>query len=357
MRDPVRVRRFESGALFSALAYALVCLALLMWNSARLWARAEPLPDPWRELAQMSINWLAPEPLRDRLACLQAPLALDFDASEACHPRPGPAVAPPPPTPPAQMAPGSSGSTPPSTLPPSSPAGSSASPPSAANGARPSSSSIPDRSSIIFAGDSLANGYAAGGELALRESGSARPAVDAGRISTGLVNVSYHDWPAQARRLCSQKPAAFVFSFGSNDPMDLRDGGARHKFGSPEWIEAYAARAEAMVRIAHACGAKAAWVELPPMRDPSFESKMIPIRKAQARACSLADACLRPFSDLDDALTREFRSQTQVGSHLEPLRAADGVHMTPQGYLHVARLALRDLGLLGERAVAQQAKR
>jgi hypothetical protein len=308
----------EGFAAFYA-ATALAIAACGMWNAHRLHARAELLADPARAWAQSAVESFASPGLLSRERALGALLSESYEASPALAELP-------------------------------------ALPIKAASQSAPQHLSaaaiaiqaprLADHAieTVVFAGDSLANGYAAGASRALAEFKSKAKALDEGKISTGLVSQSYFDWPARAKALCKSKPGAMVFSFGSNDPIDMKIGGAYVRFGSEAWSEAYAARAAAMVEAAHECGARAVWLMLPPMREESMRTKARKISAAQDKACKLADACVRPFEGLGDGLDSSFKERAVVSGKSKLLRAEDGIHMAPEGYYAVAKQALESLG-------------
>lgn len=320
--------RVEGESRLRAFAgfYLGLCTALAgigFWNSERLMARADMLAEPARSWSQAGLDTMASEGARARLGAIQKVLLMGFEAPALllAQREPGLAVGAEPAA--ASVARAKVG----------------------AGGAGTGAGSGGAMSMVFFAGDSLANGYAAGGSAALVKAKSSVKARDYGKVSTGLVSKSYFDWSARVAELCKSKPSAFVFSFGSNDPMDMREGAVFVKFGSAAWREAYGSRAAGVVAAAHACGAKAVWLNLPPMRAQAMSGNAKIIRAAQERACSEADACVDPFSDLAEPLGKEFAEYGSIDGKRRLLRAQDGVHMAPEGYLTVARQALEALGV------------
>lgn len=305
--------------------YAATLIAIAacgLWNASRLHARAELLSDAARTWAQSAIETFAPTWLMSRERALGAVLSQSYQPQDATitlarinvtdnagqHLR------------------------------------SEASPQQHEQNSV-SAPTINPMDTVVFAGDSLANGYAAGAARALGEIKSKTKALDEGKISTGLVSQSYFDWPARAKIICASKPGAIVFSFGSNDPIDMKIGGVYARFGSSTWTDAYEARAAAMVETAHQCGARAVWLMLPPMREASMQKKAQAIAEAQQKACKLADACIQPFRGLGDGLDQTFKERAMISGKSKLLRAEDGIHMAPEGYYAVAKQALEGLGI------------
>ena len=194
---------------------------------------------------------------------------------------------------------------------------------------------------IAFVGDSFANGYAAAG----KSTPLGYSSKDFGRHSTGLVVKSYYDWIGATEKICEQsKPAVFIFSFGANDPQDIKSDKGYLRFGSSDWKSEYAQRATKLVSIAHNCGAKAAWLALPPMREAGYEKKMDVIRLAQDEACQKSDACVPPPEEFSPCC-QQFSSSGRIDGKNKLLRAADGIHRAYDGYLLSVKATYKMLNL------------
>lgn len=301
------------------LSLAFVFLGIVIWNSDRLLARSEFIQNESMRIWTSSlIDTIAPEHIRPRIRSIQIALSSDF---------PSPSKIP--------LAPQG-----PSTILVEQPLL------KINQDNAQATIKIIEISNVIFAGDSLANGYAAGAARALHESKSLIKSVDEGIISTGLVAKSYFDWQQKIEDLCKKHPSAIVFSFGSNDPMDMRSDSTVLRFGTVEWNTAYSERATAIVSTAKACGAKTVWLSLPPMRDLEMQKKAKKLHAAQDKACRLADICVQPFSTLNAHLSETYQERALLAGKERLLRAQDGIHMAPDGYYAVATQALHGLGIV-----------
>lgn len=311
--DSILTRQFS----LAYLSLSFVLLGIGFWNSDRLFARSEFIQNESQRIwASALIDTIAPESLRPRLRSIQLALSSDF-------PSPSKIAL-------AQQEP--------STILAEQPV-------LKANHDNSTTTKNNEITNVIFAGDSLANGYAAGAARALHESKSAAKSVDEGKISTGLVSKSYFDWQRKVEDLCKKHPSAIVFSFGSNDPMDMRSGAAILRFGTDEWTAAYSDRATTVVSTAKACGAKTVWLSLPPMRDIEMQKKAKKLNAAQYKACRLADVCVQPFSSINANLSEAYQDRARLAGKERLLRAQDGIHMAPDGYYAVASQALHGLGV------------
>ena len=89
-----------------------------------------------------------------------------------------------------------------------------------------------------------------------------RPDLDVvreGKYSTGLSRQDYFDWPAQLEKLVGKyNPDMVVICMGANDPQDIIDETRkRHHADSESWKTIYRSRAERLLAVATAKGAKA----------------------------------------------------------------------------------------------------
>ena len=193
---------------------------------------------------------------------------------------------------------------------------------------------------IAFLGDSFANGYAASAKPFAPQGYKTK---DFGRHSTGLTVKSYFDWQAQTEKVCqSEHPEVMVFAFGANDAQDIKTDKGYLRFGTPAWSEEYEKRASRIAQTAKSCSAKFAWLELPPMRDPKYNDKMLVVKAAQAKACSASDACIKPDPVFGECCGN-FADSGMVNGKRKPLRASDGIHLSADGYAIYSKKAIGSL--------------
>ena len=157
--------------------------------------------------------------------------------------------------------------------------------------------------------------------------------INAHKVSSGLCNTEYYDWPKTAGDLAQQyHPDIVLLTMGPNDGQDIYVPHKRLKLGSQEWHDEYVARFTNLVKDAASTGAKVYWFSVPVMRDASLESKMTSIRAAQQEALSKL-----PLVTVIDETARfhdaqgHFIEKGLVEGKLRTLRAGDGVHLTATG--------------------------
>jgi lysophospholipase L1-like esterase len=157
--------------------------------------------------------------------------------------------------------------------------------------------------------------------------------INAHKVSSGLCNTEYYDWPKTAGDLAKQyHPDIVLLTMGPNDGQDIYLSGKRLKMGSDAWHAEYVSRFRSLVADASSTGAKVYWFSVPVMRDASLESKMVHIRDAQRDALSQ----MPQVTIIDE--TADFRDEDghfiekgKVDGKLRTLRAPDGVHLTAAG--------------------------
>lgn len=145
-----------------------------------------------------------------------------------------------------------------------------------------------DKPCILLVGDSMMmEGFGPMLQRALR----ARPDVDVireGKYSTGLSRVDYFDWGSRLAELVRRDaPDLIVICLGANDPQDIiDDSGKRHHADSASWAEIYQGRAENLLRVATAGGARVIWVGLPIMSKEPYSTRIRRLSNLQKAACA-----------------------------------------------------------------------
>lgn len=184
---------------------------------------------------------------------------------------------------------------------------------------------------LWIAGDSLAGslGPALGQQTA--DTGVVAPVYDS-RVSSGLANPGFYDWPKHATsELARLDPEAVAFIIGTNDYVIVSGTQA----SGAAWVAGYTARTEAMMKL----------LVGPEQRTVYWVSP--PIMKSEKMA-----AAVREIGDLQRGVARQFPTVTFIDAYTlfddadgeytattkDPntgrtisLRAGDGVHFSPDG--------------------------
>ena len=158
--------------------------------------------------------------------------------------------------------------------------------------------------------------------------------VREGKYSTGLSRQDYFDWPAQLEKLVGKyNPDMVVICMGANDPQDIIDETRkRHHADSESWKTIYRSRAERLLAVATAKGAKAVWVGLPVMGKEPYSTRVRRLSELQKEACETYHAS---FVDTVKVLADAQGNYTTFkvddkGRHVR-LRYKDMVHVTEDG--------------------------
>jgi uncharacterized protein len=184
---------------------------------------------------------------------------------------------------------------------------------------------------LWIAGDSLAGslGPALGEQTA--DTGVVAPVYES-RVSSGLANPGFHNWPKRAAtELARLDPEAVAFIIGTNDYVIV--SGSRGQGAA--WVADYTARTEAMMELLVGPEERTVyWISPPVMRSERM------------------DAAVRQIGDLQRTVAREFPTVTFIDAHallddedgeytstmVDPetgrtitVRAGDGVHLSPDG--------------------------
>jgi hypothetical protein len=213
------------------------------------------------------------------------------------------------------------------------------------DGAPPSDVRIPterDRLRVVVVGDSLSQGLApALGELF--DPSSVR-VLSLGRISTGLARPDYFNWQAALRRIVDEvRPDVVFVLLGTNDDQPIVTGEATVDLGTTDWTYAYRERAAAFLREATSAGTHVIWVGIPVVAERErwdFYRRLNGVYADTAAADPLAAYVdsWRLLETRDGGYAAYLRNERGV---LQEMRAGDGFHFTPNGYLYLGRAAIR----------------
>jgi hypothetical protein len=203
---------------------------------------------------------------------------------------------------------------------------------------------VDDSYSILIVGDALAGGMGAGlARMAEAEPGFA--VVNRFNETSGLARTEVYDWAAKLPKIMEGRSfKAAVVLIGANDRQMIRDGNFRYPFNSPEWVNAYKSRVDAVLDVLMAQNIRVLWVSLPPMGKPDYEADMQVIlalqrERVEAKGAKFVD--IRPaFSNPDGTYTDTGPDDTGT---VRKLRSRDGVTFFKQGNNRLGQLLLEVL--------------
>lgn len=213
------------------------------------------------------------------------------------------------------------------------------------DGALPSDIRIPterDRLRVVVVGDSLSQGLAPA--LAELFDPSSARVLSLGRISTGLARPDYFNWQAALRRIVDEvRPDVVFVLLGTNDDQPIVTSEGTVDLGTTDWTYAYRERAAAFLREATSAGTRVVWVGIPVVAERErwdFYRRLNDVYADAAAADPLAAYVdsWRLLETRDGGYAAYLRNERGV---LQEMRAGDGFHFTPNGYLYLGRAAIR----------------
>ena len=188
-------------------------------------------------------------------------------------------------------------------------------------------------------GDSMADGLWAGLYRELQDMPDVR-LVRLSQPSTGLARYDYVNVQDRtAQQFSQQRIDIAVFLIGTNDRQAMQGDGQVHPYGEAAWRDAYGRRVDALAGLARENGAAVYWVGLPRMRSDRAEAGAELVNDIFA---ARATAGGYPFIDTapvtsDADMQYAAYLPTGPGGARQLARAQDGIHMTMNGYLVLAR--------------------
>lgn len=197
-----------------------------------------------------------------------------------------------------------------------------------ARNCRPLSTDEPLR--LWVGGDSLAGSLGpALGELA-GETGVVQPYFDS-RVSSGLGNPGFFDWPEHATtEMARLDPEIVVFIIGTND-FSVVSG--------DNWKQAYTAKVDTMMKTLVGPDRSVYWLGAPTLRDDDMDAAVVQVnaiaRDAAARHSSVHYVdTYKLFADTDGTYSGDLPDES---GKVITMRAGDGVHLTTGGADYLAR--------------------
>ncbi|HEY8602385.1 MAG TPA: DUF459 domain-containing protein [Thermomicrobiales bacterium] len=194
---------------------------------------------------------------------------------------------------------------------------------------------------MYVAGDSFAEWLGADLTSFGQRSGVVSTSTD-GKISSGLANPAFFDWPARlSQAVASNPPDVVVIILGANDLNGVSSSAGYFAPGTPGWMAEYGRRQAEIMDIVGKSGAQLYWIGQPPMRDPGQNNAAHAVNQS-----ALAQIASRPwvhyvdswalFSDTNGNYTA---SMTDVTGRTIVLRQGDGLHLSREGTTWLASAA------------------
>lgn len=185
----------------------------------------------------------------------------------------------------------------------------------------------------VLAGDSVMGEIAFGMQRWAAKS-HAWTIVDAHKVSSGLSNSGYYDWPATFHSLMeAHHPQVVLMMVGANDGQDIFEAKHRQPFGSEGWRAAYGARVQTILKDAAARCVTVYWTLPPIVRESSLEKRMTIIRQVLRQELDTAGPLVHVI-DMNQSFVDgqgRYKESVPYKGKLRALRSDDGVHLTWSG--------------------------
>lgn len=213
---------------------------------------------------------------------------------------------------------------------------------------------------LWIAGDSLAGSLGPSLGDMTAATGVVQPVFDS-RVSSGLTNPSFFDWPQHAQQEVARlNPEAIVFIIGANDANVEPDTPTGQ---TPSWAAQYRTLVEQMLAIFSAGSSPRTiyWVGAPTMRDPAFSQRVKELDDvvrgvvAQHPGAVYVDS-YSLFAGPDGKYAPKL---PDANGNPVLVRAGDGIHFTPDGGDRLASAVFKLLDAkwrITAQAVPSQAK-
>ncbi|MFM7271687.1 MAG: DUF459 domain-containing protein [Actinomycetes bacterium] len=198
---------------------------------------------------------------------------------------------------------------------------------------------------LWIAGDSLAGSLGPSLGNLTASTGVVAPVYDS-RVSSGLANPSFFNWPKHAAsELARLRPEAVAFIIGTND-FPIVSG--KQVQGSA-WATDYAARTEAMMRLLVGPQQRTVfWISPPIVRDTKMAAALRQIGEVQRTVARRFPTVvwIDAYSLFDDAQGEYASRVVDEDGETISVRAGDGVHFSPEGGDYLARVVFGEIDQL-----------
>lgn len=191
-----------------------------------------------------------------------------------------------------------------------------------------------DNCTILMIGDSVMGDIDFSMQRMIKKDFPSWKVIDGHKVSSGLTNQTYYDWPATAKKLVEKYKPDYVFVLlGTNDAQGMMFNGKGLAFSKEPWVTEYSNRVNQIKDIIEGNKSSWYWIGLPVTKDKSFNSRLQVIRDIQSEQTKEHYISVESIFGKND--------------HSEPinmkLRANDGIHLNSSGSDLVAKELLNKL--------------
>lgn len=178
---------------------------------------------------------------------------------------------------------------------------------------------------VLMLGDSVMGDVAMSLKRKIKKLNPDWVIIDAHKVSTGLTNSSYYNWPEIANELIEAKKPAYVYILmGMNDAQPMMIGNKGYLFGKETWLGEYKNRVNAIIKGLEDANINTwKWIELPSVANSEFNNKLDVIRTIQK-----AEVPEEKFIEVDSLVGSYV---TTPNKNEIKTRAGDGIHLNVKG--------------------------
>ncbi len=158
--------------------------------------------------------------------------------------------------------------------------------------------------------------------------------VQKGKVSSGLCRPDFYNWPVRLYDFTARyHPKLILICIGTNDTQQIRTGQGVLEFRSQAWEREYRRRILTLIGIARDAGAEVVFVSPPIMGREKLRSGVEYVNGVIKKVC-VQDRVLfidlwKLLADSSGNYQRYWHNSPEL--YPTPLRAADGVHVAPEG--------------------------
>ena len=203
------------------------------------------------------------------------------------------------------------------------------------------------RCTVLEIGDSLGEDLGIGLEQVLAQT-SGLNLVMLDKVSTGLANSWYYNWPVHlGADLKRYDPQLVIVMLGGNDRQGMQVNGCTLVCGTAAWQKAYLADIREIITETTSTGAYVLWIGLPIMQPFAYSQGVALLNSRYKLAVTTqADATFVPTWSLFSNPKGLFESAATVNGVETTLRASDGIHFSPEGWDVLATYVIREMALI-----------
>lgn len=199
------------------------------------------------------------------------------------------------------------------------------------------------RRSLLFMGDSIMVGLSPAIESQLND--KTIKYIHAGKVSSGLCNQNFYNWPLNLRQLMQrEKPSLVLICLGTNDAQGIKTSNAFLAFKSKEWVQTYKNRVREINEIVKSHNAKMVWLLPPVMGRKKLAANVFYIKGLIQEVCDEEKTtCIDLWNVLANKQGKFQYRMTDSPSKSVEIRAKDGIHVKKAGNQKLASYVIAQL--------------